>query len=152
MLQTRLVGASSALRVVLHCQLGSQKMALIIRPGKQRQIFRNLNCRHHSFHKIRYGAKCQLLLSQSRILTSFLWEIGFSKKAMTRKRQFLSNSIRLRIRLWESSSWRSAAYRILWNWPQLVDIQALNGNSVCALSRMSMILLLLLKAPNSCVQ
>ena len=51
------------------------------------------------FHKIRYAAKRQLLLSRSQILTSFLWEIGFSKKAMTRKRQLLSNSIRLRIRL-----------------------------------------------------
>ena len=51
------------------------------------------------FHKIRYAAKRQLLLSRSRILTSFLWEIGFSKKAMTRKRQLLSNYIRLRIRL-----------------------------------------------------
>ena len=30
---------------------------------------------------------------RSRILTSFLWEIGFSKKALTRKCQLLSNGL-----------------------------------------------------------
>ena len=66
----------------------------------------NLLISHHALlssaaNSIRSGTQlsASCCFPRSRILTSFLWEIGFSKKAMTRKRQLLSNYIRLRIQL-----------------------------------------------------